>query len=118
MVDLDRKISGDWIELKEAAGAIHTLLDHLALQPADLADAAARLRLSVEQGIVEYKRTCLSPVLVALETARYKNLTVEEIAAQEKVLTPLLFTVLVQRLIALEQIPLARKTEDRRSFGV
>jgi len=118
MVDLERKISGDWIELKEAAGAIHTLLDHLALHPSDLADTAARLRLSVEQGIVEYKRTSLSPVLVVLETARYKNLAVEEIAAQEKVLTPILFAVLVQRLIALEQIPLARKSEDRRSFGV
>lgn len=118
MVDLERKISGDWIELKEAAGDIHTLLDHLALHPADLADAAARLRLSVEQGIVEYKRTSLSPVLVTLETARYKNLSVEEIGAQEKVLTPILFTVLVQRLIALEQLPLARKTEDKRSFGV
>jgi hypothetical protein len=118
MVDLDKKISGDWIELKEAAGATHTLLDHLALRPADLADTAARLRLSVEQGIVEYKRTSLSPVLVVLETARYKNLAVEEIAAQERVLTPILFAVLVQRLIALEQIPLARKSEDRRSFGV
>jgi hypothetical protein len=118
MVDLEKKISGDWIELKEALNDIHSLLDFLAVLPAQLAEASARLRLSVEQGIIEYKRTCLSPVLVALETARYKSLGVEEILAQEKALTLLLFTVLVQRLLASEQLPLTRRAEDRKSFGV
>jgi hypothetical protein len=118
MVELEKRISGDWIELKEAAGDLRQLLEFLALPPGDLAQAAARLRLSVEQGIIEYKRTCLSPILVALETARYKSLAVEEILAQEKSLSLLLYTVLVQRLIAMEQIPLTRRTEDRRSFGV
>lgn len=118
MVDLEKKISGDWIELKEVVNDIHALLDLLAVLPAQLAEASARLRLSVEQGIIEYKRTCLSPVLVALETARYKSLGVEEILAQEKALTLLLFTVLVQRLLASEQLPLTRRAEDRKSFGV
>jgi hypothetical protein len=118
MVELDKRITGDWIELKEAAGDPRQLLEFLALPPGDLAQAAARLRLSVEQGIIEYKRTCLSPILVSLETARYKSLAVEEILAQEKSLSLLLYTVLVQRLIALEQIPLTRRTGDRTSFGV
>ena len=112
MVELEKRISGDWIELKEAANDLHTLLDFLALPPAELSQAAARLRLSVEQGIIEYKRTCLTPVLVLLETARYKNLAGEEILAQEKSLTPLLLAVLVQRLIAQEQIPLSRRAEE------
>jgi hypothetical protein len=118
MVELEKRISGDWIELKERANDYHSLLDFLALSPPQLAEAAARLRLSVEQGIIEYKRTCLSPVLVALETARYKSLVVEEMLLQEKSLTLLLFTVLVQRLLASELLPLAKRSEDRKSFGV
>ena len=58
----------------------------------------ARLRLSVEQGIIEFKRTMLSPVLVALETARYKSLDGDEMIEQERTLSALLFSVLVQRL--------------------
>lgn len=117
MVELDKRISGDWIELKEAAGELRPLLEHLALPPGDLAAAAARLRLSVEQGIVEYKRTSLSPILVTLETARYRSLQVEQVVAEEKSLTLLLLPVLVQRLFATEQLPLARRAEDRKIPG-
>ncbi len=117
MIELEKRISGDWIELRDRANDYHSLLDFLALSPPRLADEAARLRLSVEQGIIEYKRTCLSPVLVALETARYKSLTVEEMLLQEKSLTLLLFTVLVQRLLASELLPLAKRSEDKKSLG-
>jgi len=118
MVELEKRISGDWIELKETANDYHSLLDFLALSPPQLAEAAARLRLSVEQGIVEYKRTCLSPVLVALETARYKSLAVEEMRTQETSLMIILFTVLVQRLLAAELLPLSKRSEEKKSFGV
>ena len=118
MVELEKKISGDWIELKETANDYYSLLDLLKLSPPRLAEAAARLRLSVEQGIIEYKRTCLSPVLVALETARYKSLAVEEMRAQETSLILLLFTVLVQRLLASELLPLSKRSEEKKSFGV
>lgn len=118
MVELEKRITGDWIELKEAANDLRTLLDFLALPPAELSHTAARLRQSVEQGIIEYKRTCLTPILVLLETARYKNLAGEEILAQEKSLTPLVLAVLVQRLIAQEQIPLSRRAEEHKSLGV
>ncbi len=118
MVELEKRITGDWIELKKAATDPRSLLEFLALSPGDLAPAAARLRLSVEQGIIEYKRTSLSPVLVTLETARYKSLQVEEVLAQETSLALLLYAVLVQRLIAVEQIPLTRRAEGRRSPGV
>ncbi len=118
MVDLEKKITGDWIELKEAATDLRQLLDHMTVQPGDLAQAASRLRLSVEQGIIEYKRSCLSPVLATLETARFKSLQLEEIVAQEKALALLLLAVLVQRLIALEQVPLSRRGEDSRAPGV
>ncbi|MGA2764831.1 MAG: hypothetical protein ABSG17_15900 [Spirochaetia bacterium] len=112
MVELEKRISGDWFELREKAGDFHALLDVLALTPAELRNAATRLRLSVEQGIIEFKRSMLSPVLVALETARYKSLDGEEMTEQERTLSSLLFSVLVQRLVAADLLPRSRPREE------
>ncbi|HUI71274.1 MAG TPA: hypothetical protein VL354_12210, partial [Spirochaetia bacterium] len=90
MVDLEKRISGDWIELKQKAGDYRALVDMLHLSPSQLGDAASKLRLSVEQGIIEFKRSMVSPVMGTLENARYKSLTAEEIIEQERSLTALL----------------------------
>jgi hypothetical protein len=118
MPDLDKRISGDWIELREKANDLYTLLEVLAVPPHQLAASAEMLRHSVEQGVVEFKRTLLSPVLVALETARYKSLAADDMEAQEKSLAVLLLSVLVQRLFCTDVLPLARPHEEKRDFGV
>ncbi|MGA2613568.1 MAG: hypothetical protein ABSG38_08950 [Spirochaetia bacterium] len=112
MVELEKRISGDWFELREKAGDFHALLDALRLSTSELRDAAGKLRLSVEQGIIEFKRTMLSPVLVALETARYKSLDGGEMIEQERSLTELLFTIMVQRLLAADLLPRSRPREE------
>jgi hypothetical protein len=118
MVELEKRISGDWIDIREKSNDFHALLDAFAVPPADLKGAADRLRLCVENGIVEFKRVTLSPVLVLLETARYKSLAAEDMAVQEKSLSTLLLAILVQRLLCSEVLPLARSPEGRRDFGV
>ncbi len=118
MLDLDKRISGDWIEIREKANDFHSLLDMLAVPPHHLRAAADKLRLCVEQGVVEFKRALLSPVLVALETARYKSLAADDMSAQEKSLTVLLLSILVERLLCMELLPLARPREVKHGLGV
>jgi hypothetical protein len=118
MAELEKRISGDWIEIREKSNDFHALLEALALPPHELKAAADRLRHSVEQGIVEFKRLMLSPVLVALETARYRTLAPDDLAVQEKSLSLLLFTVLVQRMLCTELVPMARPPAAKRDFGV
>jgi hypothetical protein len=118
MSDLEKRISGDWIELREKANDLHTLLDALAVAPHELRAGADSLRHSVEQGIIEYKRSTFAPVLVALETARYKALAPDDMGAQEKSLGVLVFAILVQRLFCMESIPLVRPRDAKRDFGV
>ena len=112
MAELEKRISGDWFELREKAKDFHALLDMLHLSPAELRETATKLRLSVEQGIIEFKRSMLSPVLVALEAARYKSLNGDEMVEQERLLSALLFAVLVQRLLAADLLPRARPREN------
>ena len=118
MPDLEKRISGDWIELREKANDLYTLLDALAVPPHQLLASAETLRHSVEQGIVEFKRTLLAPVLVALEAARYKSLATDDMGAQEKSLAVLLLAILVERLFCIEALPLVRPHEEKRDFGV
>lgn len=118
MSDLEKRISGDWIELREKANELHMLLDALDVPPHQLRASSDALRRSVEQGIVEFKRTMFAPVLVALEAARYKSLAPDDMGAQEKSLSVLLLAVLMQRLYCMEGLPLARPQEEKRDFGV
>jgi len=117
MPELDKRISGDWIELRGKANDFHALLEVLAVPTYDLRSTAEALKLSVEGGVVEFKRAVLSPVFAALEAARYKSLAVEELGKQEKSLTSLLLVILIQRLIVVDALPLARPREEKRSFG-
>jgi hypothetical protein len=118
MAELEKRISGDWIDIRAAASDLHQLLDLMKLSPPQIRSTVEKLRFSVEQGVIEFKRTLLSPVLSVLETARYKTLESAEIAEQERALTVLLFVVLAQRLISMETIPLARGPEAKREFGI
>jgi hypothetical protein len=118
MVELEKRISGDWIDIREKSNDYHQLLDALAVSPGDMKAAAETLRLCVEQGIVEFKRSALGPVLALLETARYKSLAADEMAVQERSLTTQLLVILVQRLFCAEVIPMAKTAESRRDFGV
>jgi hypothetical protein len=117
MAELEKRISGDWFELKEKAQDFHALLDMLHLTTAQMREAATKLRLSVEQGIIEFKRSMLSPVLVALETARYKSLNGDEMVEQESSLSALLFVIMVQRLLAADLLPRSRPRENGKGVN-
>ncbi len=118
MPELEKRISGDWIELREKSNDLYSLLDFLSVPPDQMLAASTVLRHSVEQGIIEFKRSQLAPVLVALEAARYKSLAADDMTAQERTLTGLLLTTLLQRLLCTEGIPTARPREEKRDFGV
>jgi AraC-like DNA-binding protein len=99
MIDLERRISGDWIEAREASSDQYTLTHFFQLDFDRLHDIARSLRLSVEEGVLEYKGSILRPVFVALENMQYQSVRFEELAAHERPLEELLFTTLLQRLV-------------------
>jgi hypothetical protein len=118
MADLEKRISGDWIELREKSGDLYSLLDLLALPAHQLRAAADTLRHCVEQGMVEFKRTMLAPILVELEGARFKSLEAGDMQTQEKTLAALLLAVFVQRLLCMEVLPPSRAPVGKAAVGV
>ena len=100
MSDLDKRITGDWFEIREAFQDYVTLDQKLRIPDTAIRSHIDKLKFSVEQGIVEYKRSCLAPLYRVLESTKYQSLSAVQIDAQLKEINTLLFIVLVQRLLA------------------
>jgi len=99
MVDLERRTSGDWIEAREAAADQYTLVKYFQLTPERLHDIARSLRLSVEEGVLEYKGALLRPVFTSLESMQYQSVSFVELELHDRPLENLLFVILLQRLV-------------------
>ncbi len=99
MVDLERRISGDWIEAREAAADQYALVKFFSLDADRLHDIARSLRLCVEEGVLEYKGALLRPVFVSLEAMQYQSVSFVELELHDRPLENLLFVVLLQRLV-------------------
>jgi hypothetical protein len=117
MEELEKRIRGDWIDLKATLSDLFGVFQLLNMPVHELRSAADRLRLCVEQGIVEYKRNSLSPVLSVLETVRYKSPALDDLREQERTLTALLLVVVIQRALALEFLPLSRSEKKGAGIG-
>ncbi len=100
MSDLDKRITGDWFDIREAYQDYVMLDQKFRLSDADIRAHIDKLKFSVEQGIVEYKRSALGPLYRMLESTKYQSLSAEQIGAQLREMSTLLFIVLIQRLLA------------------
>jgi inorganic triphosphatase YgiF len=113
MQDLNKKITGDWFDIKENAENIYDLEDYFRFSAQELAKISQDIRLSVEEGIVEYKRKTLNPVFPFLETLKYDSRGFDSLPEQAARLTPLIYVLIIQRLIARGTIPLKRTKVEK-----
>ncbi|MBI9101501.1 MAG: hypothetical protein JEY99_03720 [Spirochaetales bacterium] len=100
MVELERKIHGDWFEIREILDDVYAIDEYLNLSTAELNILINDLRLSVESGILEYKR---SVVLKTYEFMESMNFDTKQFAMVDKFtlsVTKLLYTVLLEKLFA------------------
>ena len=115
MIDLEKRITGDWIDIREAVADQYTLNDFFKITPSRLRKLAETLRLAVEEGILEYKSSVLKPVFLSLEDMKYQSLRPEELGAHEEPLEGLIFVILLQRLVCSGVIPLPRSKPPERA---
>jgi hypothetical protein len=110
MDDLEKRVAGDWFDLRENAENPWDLEDYLRLELKDYVDLMQELRLSVEEGVIEYKRKVLVPIFGFLDSMKYDSRGFDELSEQARSLVPLIYCLLVQRLIARGSLRL-RKDE-------
>lgn len=113
MEGLQKKITGDWFDIKENGDTPNMLEEYFKPSTADLKKLAGELRLSVEEGIVEYKKSVLNPIFPFLESLKYDSRGLEELAEQAKTLSPAIYATLIQRSIAVGKTPLSKREAQK-----
>ncbi|TVR59726.1 MAG: hypothetical protein EA426_06655 [Spirochaetaceae bacterium] len=100
-----RRVTGDWIEIREAARDIDNLKKVIGVSEAVLTSHAAALRAAVEGGVVEFKKTVLRDVFAVLREVKYRTVDHAQLRRLEDSLGGSIFATLLQRLIADGTLP-------------
>lgn len=108
MEELQKNITGEWFDIREKSDDIYDLEDLFQPTGDDLKELILEIRLCVEEGIVEYKKGTLIPLFSFLDSLKYDSRGLETLRSQEKKLSPLIFTILLQRLICRGTLPLKK----------
>jgi hypothetical protein len=111
MRELERRITGDWYDLREAGKDQYALIEFLGFSSQDLGRLAEELRSAVEEGLIEYKDMILRRAFITLEAVQFQSVRFEELQAREQPLKDLVFVVLLQRLLCTGVIPLPKSKE-------
>jgi hypothetical protein len=115
MSDLDKQVSGDWIDVRDSATDFYGLNNRFRMSVEAMRAERRALGLANEEGMTEYKRTRLVPVFAALEDMLYKTLTQDELERQVSSLHTLLFVTMLQRCVVLGTVGLVRGPDDAGS---
>lgn len=100
MSDIERRVRGDWIAIREAAKRADDTAEALGLSREELIAQIEPLRLSVEGGAVEYKREQMRHAFHALDSARFKTLDSHALETIELQFARIVYVAAVQRLFA------------------
>jgi len=119
MVIVEKRIAGDWYDIKEASDNSAKLDDLFVLTDAQAASLVSDLRLSVEESLVEHKRRCALQAFAFVERLRYDSRNFNEILTHILNLRLSIYVTLLQRQIAIGVLlPRRPSTEGKSSETV
>jgi len=104
MAELEKVTHSDWFEIRENYDNVFSLDEYLDLPTPELTSLARELRLSVEEGALEYKRKMISLCQNFIESLRYDTRQFSEIGQYALSSTKLVYVILLQRLFAHGQL--------------
>lgn len=117
--ELEKQITGDWYEVRNALDEPDTLVDFLEISPAEFSRAAEQLRFAVEQGVVEYKRGLLHSIMSPLKSLKWDSRAITDLTPPLREAAMSVLTPAVQRLFALGLLRLySSKSSEETAPGV
>jgi hypothetical protein len=101
--------------IQEAGRDLEQLAEFLELGREDLEAQLEPLRLSAEEGCLEYKQSLVNSVFRQLENERYRSLAATALEGLARELGVLIYITTVQRLLADGQLPLRQSQRSAES---
>ena len=117
MDQLERRIKGDWFEIREATQNYLDLKSYFHIAEEDIKTHVNKLKYSVEGGIVEYKRGTLSPLFRVLENTKYQSIGFDILENQIRFVHVLLYITLIQRLFAEGSLRFSKKKKKEEEIS-
>jgi len=112
---LEKKITGDWFDIREKSSNLTDLEDYFAFSIPLLGKIIDKIRLSVEGGIIEYKRSSLLQIFSRLESLKYDSKSFENLPLHSHNIYPVIYVTLIQKLLATGVVPLKENLENHES---
>jgi len=107
MLENEKLVTGDWIDIREASKDLYTLISYFKPTKEEVNRQISAIKGSIEGGLTEYKRASLIPVFITLENMKYQSLNAEEMYNQELNSKALLYVLILQKMLAQKVIPLS-----------
>ena len=117
MSELDRKIHGDWFETKEIMDDVFSLDEYFNLSSLEMTSLINDLRLAVESGILEYKR---SVILKTCEFIESMNFDTKQFVLLDKTVlgfSKMLYVVLVERLFTTGHLTTGKQEKEKKELN-
>ncbi|MFP4363244.1 MAG: hypothetical protein ACLFR1_05195 [Spirochaetia bacterium] len=112
MKDLERKQSGDWYDIREAAKKHADFMLFIKPDAEFLNKALTNLRNAAEGGIVEAKKEALKGVFQTASDAQYRSIELSRLAPLEDTLFTLIFCIILQRMYVTGVIELKERQAE------
>ncbi len=100
MEGLTKRIHSDWYDIRQIYDEPFELEEYFSFARRRLESVSEELRLTVEQGVPEYKGRKLSELYAFLESYQYDSRGFETLSRHGNAFSELLYVTLLQRLIA------------------
>ena len=106
MSDRERRVRAEWVLIQGAGRDLEKVAKILELDRGDLEAQLEPLKLSVENGCLEYKLSLVNSIFRQLENERYKSLPAATLDSISRDLGIMVYVATIQRLLAEGQLPL------------
>lgn len=106
MSELEKKITGDWYEIRSTLDEPDKLVDLLEMEAPEFNEAAERLRFAIDEGVVEYKRDLLHSLMTPLKSLKWDSKAITALERSVRQAAVGVLTPAVQRLFALGMLRL------------
>lgn len=110
MSDIGKRIHSDWYEIRQVYDNVFDLDAYLKLDNNLLKGAQSGLRLSVEEGVIQYKIDIITQAQEFIEALKFDTRHFDDIHGKVAEVSTLLFVTLIQRLFT-SGLSLSRQAE-------
>lgn len=114
---IEKRITGDWFDIKEASDNALKLAEYFVLTDADLDSMTSAIKFSVEDGLVEFKRKAVSGLFVFAENQRYDSRSFDEIVGHIRAMREVIYVTLMQRLVVQGTVPPRKVRSEAKIDG-